>query len=100
MNKRKLDPDFEIYSQFSGKPTDLVERYRTIANPTINSYDEATHGQVLESLKNNEFFDNMNFEVFLHRKNNKGIRTKFLNRVTQENAKELGQEYLQQAKDN
>ena len=39
MNKRKLDPDFEIYSQFSNKPLDYTEYYNQVNNPTVNTYD-------------------------------------------------------------
>ena len=82
MNKRKLDPDYEIYSQFSGKPHDYTEQFRSVNNPALNSYDAQSHKDVMESLKNNEYFDTETFERFLQRKQGKGIRTKFINRLT------------------
>ena len=55
---------------------------------------------MLDSLAKNEFFDSENFQKFLMRKQGKGIRTKFLNRLTQENARDLMLEYRDQADQN
>ena len=93
LNKRRLDPDFEIYSQFTSKPFEKYEQMRAMHNPTIASVDDKAATQVLESLRNNEYFDSQTFDQFLARKNNKGKRTKFLNKLTQDNAKELMMEY-------
>ena len=97
MNKRKLDPDCEIYSQFTNKPNDFTDHMRAVSNPAVSQYDSQSHAQVLDSLAKNEFFDSENFQKFLMRKQGKGIRTKFLNRLTQENARDLMLEHRGQA---
>ena len=52
--------------------------------------------EVLESLKNNEFLPKVTFENFLSKKINKGKRTLFLNKPTNENARDYMLEYMQQ----
>lgn len=44
----------------------------------MNSVDSKDTASVLESLKNNEFFNQETFETFLARKTRGGIKTKFL----------------------
>lgn len=51
--------------------------------------------EVLESLKNNEFLPKVTFENFLSKKINKGKRTLFLNKPTNENARDYMLEYMQ-----
>ena len=91
-SNRKMGVEYEIYSQFSGKPQDLYDRHRKLANPSTTSMDSQSQHEVLQSLKSNAFLDTETFETFLTRRK-KGKRTMFLNKPTPADAREMMLEY-------
>lgn len=52
---------------------------------------------IYEALKNNEFLPKVTFEDFLSKKLGKGKRTLFLNKGTNDNARQFMKEYMQQS---
>ena len=53
--------------------------------------------EVLDRLKKNEFLPDVTFEKYLTKKMNRGKRTLFMNKQTNENARDYMKEYLQQS---
>lgn len=87
-----MDLNFEIYSQFTSKPLDM-DQHRLLANNTLHSVDSRDTAEVLDSLKNNQFFSAETFDEFLARKNRGGKKTKFLKKEPEECLRDLKNEY-------